>query len=49
VLVLRIGYEPQKKLENFEIQVIQTYEEIEKGIIKAVEQIQNEKKEAINC
>ncbi|WHH56961.1 nitrogenase cofactor biosynthesis protein NifB [Petroclostridium sp. X23] len=49
VIVLRIGYEPQKKLENLGIQVIQMYEEVEKGVIKAVEQMQKEKKVAINC
>ena len=42
VLVLRAGNEPIKKLKQLGIEVIQMYEEINKGIVRAVEHIKNE-------
>ncbi|MBZ4645945.1 MAG: multifunctional nitrogenase iron molybdenum cofactor biosinthesis protein NifN/nitrogenase [Clostridia bacterium] len=48
VLALRAGYEPIKKLKQRGIKVIQMYEEINKGIVRAVEQMETEEVCAVN-
>lgn len=47
VLVLRIGVEPRKKLEAKGLKVIEMYEPINKGIVRAAAEI--EKQQIINC
>ncbi|APM40320.1 nitrogenase cofactor biosynthesis protein NifB [Clostridium kluyveri] len=47
VLVLRIGVEPREKLEAKGLKVIEMYEPINKGIVRAAAEI--EKQQIVNC
>ncbi|WP_373844617.1 NifB/NifX family molybdenum-iron cluster-binding protein, partial [Clostridium sp.] len=47
VLVLRIGVEPRKKLEAIGLKVIEMYDPINKGIIRAAAEM--EKQQTTNC